>query len=81
MANMQETKRAMLIHSIEWGIKDAKEDIDRAKSDIERELQNFNESTSPMWIAKYGKVMHEATEKRKMYEEQLKKIKWLFAEQ
>lgn len=81
MANMQETKKTMLMHSIEWNISDAKEEVEKAKAAIERELQNFNEVTSPMWIAKYGKEMQEATEKRKMYEEQLKKINWLFAEQ
>lgn len=77
---MNKTKIEIVMRSLEWKIEDCKEEVEKARKSIEREMANFNEVTSPMWIAQYGKEMETATDKRKIYEEQKRQLQFLIEE-
>ena len=77
---MNKTKIEIVMRNLEWNIEDCKEEVERARKSIEREMANFNEVISPMWIAQYGKEMKAATEKRKIYEEQKRQLQFLIEE-
>lgn len=77
---MEKARIEIVMNNIEWNIQDCKDEVERARKSIEREMENFNEVTSPMWIAQYGRQMEEATNKRKAYEEQKRQITFLIGE-
>ena len=77
---MEKARIEIVMQNIEWKIEDCKDEVERARRSIEREMANFNEVTSPMWIAQYGREMKEATDKRKLYEEQMRQMTFLIEE-
>ncbi len=76
----KEMKAETIVQSIEWKIEFEEEQLQNAKKKIEREMEHFNEVTSPEWIAQYGKEMLEARNNLRMLHEQKREIEWLVSE-
>ena len=74
MMNIQEIKVETVQNNLNWKIDSLKETIAYRKEDLERELSQFNEMTSPRWLAQYAKEMEEA---QKELESLYNQKKWL----
>ena len=77
---MEKARVEIVMNQIEWAIEDCIKEVERSKKGIEHELAYFNEVTSPMSIAQYGRDMEEATNRRKLFEAQKRQLTFLMAE-
>ena len=73
-------KIEMEIERTNWKIEDEIETVKKMKRAIERTMENFNEVTSPYELAHYAMKMKEATERRRMLEQQKKSLVWIAKE-
>lgn len=76
----KEMKAKAMIQSIEWKIEFEQEQMEKAKQRIAREMENFNEVTSPEWIAQYSKEMLEARNNLRLLHERKREVEWLVSE-
>lgn len=76
----KEMKAKTIVQSIEWKIEFETEQLVNAKKKIERELENFNEVTSPEWLAQYSKEMLEARNNLRALYERKREVEWLVSE-
>lgn len=80
MTKSQEMAKQSILQGIEWKIEFEREQMENAKKRIEREMENFNEVTSPEWIAKYGQEMLEARNNLRALHERKREVEWLIDE-
>ena len=81
MTNISKTKIDIVKITIDCNIRNAKETISYRKADIERELERFDEMTSPKWIAQYAEEMKEAQKQLEGFYDQMRMLKFLVEEE
>lgn len=76
----KEEKARVMLDSINWKIGIEEEEMQRAKNSIQREMENFNEVTSPEFIEHYGNKMFDACKNLRELHERKRDIEWLIRE-
>lgn len=76
----KEEKAKVTLDRINWKIEDAEEEMQRAKDRIQREMENFNEVTSPEFIEHYGNQMFDACKNLRELHARKRDIEWLISE-